>query len=262
MTHRPFRTLPRALGAGRSTAVLATVLAASLFAGCAAVPASSMPDPRDPLESYNRSISHFNDAVDDAVLKPVATGYKAVTPSFIRTGVGNFFANLGDMWSMVNNVLQGNGTGFGDSMGRVMVNSFIGVGGVFDVASEAGIPRHKEDFGQTLAVWGVPAGPYLVLPLLGPSTLRDTAALPVDWQGSAWGHMHDIALRNTGMALNIVDTRARFLEAGELINDAALDPYTFKRDFYLQKRNSDVYDGNPPESGERYDLPDEQAPAK
>ncbi|ARU03893.1 ABC transporter [Comamonas serinivorans] len=240
----------------RALSALLAAGALSLAAGCASVPPHSTPDPRDPFESYNRGMTRFNDAVDDAVLKPVATGYKAVVPSFIRTGVGNFFANLGDAWSMVNNALQGKGEHFGDSMGRVMVNSFIGIGGLFDVATEAGIPRHREDFGQTLAVWGVPSGPYLVLPLLGSSTVRDTAALPVDSKGNPWRYVHDVRWRNSGTALFLVDTRSRFLDAGDLINDAALDPYTFKRDFYLQKRNSDIYDGYPPDSGERYDLPE------
>jgi phospholipid-binding lipoprotein MlaA len=183
-------------------------------------------------------------------------------PSFVRTGVGNFFGNLGDVWSLVNGALQGDGEAFGDSMGRVMVNTFIGIGGVFDVATEARIPRHREDFGQTLAVWGVPSGPYLVLPFLGSSTVRDTAALPVDWKGNLWSHVNDIPWRNSGSALFIVDTRSRFLEAGDLINDAALDPYTFKRDFYLQKRNSDIHNGDLPDSGERYDLPEDEQPAK
>jgi phospholipid-binding lipoprotein MlaA len=242
-----------------SLSLLAVAALAISLSACAAVPASSVPDPRDPLERYNRGMDQFNTAVDDAVLQPVAKGYKAAVPSFVRTGVGNFFANLGDVWSMVNNALQGNGPGFGDSMGRVMLNTFVGVGGLFDVASEAGIQRHKEDFGQTLGVWGVPPGPYLVLPLLGSSTVRDTVALPLDWKGNAWSHVNDIPWRNSGTALSIVDTRARFLDASSLINDAALDPYTFKRDFYLQKRRSDVYDGYPPDVQERYDLPEGEA---
>ena len=240
----------------RTLSLLAAALVVSLSAGCAAVPASSVPDARDPLERYNRSMDAFNTAVDDAVLQPVAKGYKAAVPSFMRTGVSNFFANLGDVWSMVNNALQGKGEAFGDSMGRVMLNSFVGIGGLFDVATEAGIQRHKEDFGQTLGTWGVPPGPYLVLPFLGSSTVRDTAALPVDWKGNVWGQVNDIPWRNSGSALYIVDTRARFLDASSLINDAALDPYTFKRDFYLQKRRSDVYDGYPPDDSERYDLPE------
>lgn len=240
----------------RPLSLLAAALVISLSAGCASVPASRVPDARDPLERYNRSIDAFNTAVDDAVLQPVAKGYKVAVPSFMRTGVSNFFANLGDAWSMVNNALQGKGEAFGDSMGRVMLNSFVGIGGLFDVATDAGIQRHKEDFGQTLGVWGVPPGPYLVLPFLGSSTVRDTAALPVDWSGNPWSHVHDIPWRNSGAALFIVDTRARFLDASNLINDAALDPYTFKRDFYLQKRRSDVYDGYPPDDNERYDLPE------
>ncbi len=145
-----------------------------MLAGCAG------PNPRDPYESYNRAMFNFNDTVDTYALKPVATAYKNVTPSFVQTGVNNFFGNLSDAWSAVNNLLQGKGQDGMSDVARFALNSTLGIVGLFDIASEAGLPKHKEDFGQTLGVWGVESGPYLVLPLLGPSTVRDTVALPVD----------------------------------------------------------------------------------
>ena len=243
----------------RRVALGGGVLALSLLTACASGPNA---DPRDPLEPYNRTMTKFNDKVDQVIYKPVAQGYKAVTPQFVRTGVTNFFGNLGDMWSMVNNALQGKGEAFGDSMGRVMVNSFIGIGGLFDVATEAGIERHKEDFGQTLGAWGVPSGPYFVIPFLGPSTVRDGTALFADWWGHPVSHVNDIPWRNSLTALNFVNARANLLAYGNLLDEAALDPYTFKRDAFLQKRENDVHDGDPPQSEERYDLPESgSAPA-
>lgn len=244
---------PRA-HAGAALAVLA------LVAGCASAPGSA--DPRDPWERYNRSMYEFNDALDTAIVKPVATVYRNVLPSPVRTGVGNFFGNLGDVWSFVNNVLQAKPEGALSSFWRVVINSTVGLGGVLDPATEMRLDRRREDFGQTLGRWGVPPGPYFVLPVLGPSTLRDSAALPVDFYGSVVGHVSDIPVRNSLIAVQMVDTRARVLGATELLDAAALDPYTFQRDAYLQKRRNDVYDGNPPEDEERYDLDDAEAPAE
>lgn len=243
---------PRA-HAGAALAVLA------LVAGCASAPGSA--DPRDPWERYNRSMYGFNDAVDTAVVKPVATVYRNVLPSPVRTGVGNFFGNLGDVWSFVNNVLQAKPEGALSSFWRVVINSTVGLGGVLDPATEMRLDRRREDFGQTLGRWGVPPGPYFVLPVLGPSTLRDSAALPVDFYGSVVGHVSDIPVRNSLIALQMVDTRATVLGATELLDAAALEPYTFQRDAYLQKRRNDVYDGNPPDDEERYDLDDAEAEA-
>lgn len=243
---------PRA-HAGAALAVLA------LVAGCASAPGSA--DPRDPWERYNRSMYGFNDAVDTAVVKPVATVYRNLLPSPVRTGVGNFFGNLGDVWSFVNNVLQAKPEGALSSFWRVVINSTVGLGGVLDPATEMRLDRRREDFGQTLGRWGVPPGPYFVLPVLGPSTLRDSAALPVDFYGSVVGHVSDIPVRNSLIALQMVDTRATVLGATELLDAAALDPYTFQRDAYLQKRRNDVYDGNPPDDEERYDLDDAEAEA-
>ncbi|MDR1969068.1 MAG: VacJ family lipoprotein [Burkholderiaceae bacterium] len=230
----------------------------ALLAGCATV---AHPDPRDPWEGYNRGMSKFNDAVDGAILKPVATAYHDVVPQPIRTGVGNFFSNLGDIWSFVNNVLQGKPEGALSSFWRVAINTTIGLGGFLDPATEMRLQRHRQDFGQTLGYWGVPAGPYLVLPLLGSSSLRDTAALPVDIQGGVIGHIHDVPVRNSLHATQLVDGRSQLLGAGELLDAAALDPYAFRRDAYLQKRYNDIYDGNPPHDEERYDL-EEEPPAE
>lgn len=209
-------------------------LALALLAGCASGPNAH---PQDPFEPYNRGMTQFNDGVDRVLVKPVSQVYRDAVPQLLRTGVGNFFANLGDAWSFVNNVLQWRGQAAADSLARFGINTFIGIGGVFDVASEAGVARHRQDFGLTLARWGVPAGPYLVLPLLGPSTLRDTAALPLDtWGDLAW-HADPVSVRNSLYALRFVDRRASLLGASALRDAAALDPYSFTRDVYLGLRN-------------------------
>lgn len=197
----------------------------------------------DPFESYNRSMYQFNTALDDAVIKPVATLYRDVTPVLVRDGVGNFFSNIGDLWSFVNNLAQARGEGAYNSLVRVSVNTVFGLGGLLDVASEMGVPRSPQDFGLTLGRWGVPAGPYLVLPLLGPSTVRDTVALPVDWQGILLGQMHDVAARNSLTALGLVDKRARLLQAGDMLDAVALDKYSLTRDVFLQLRSQRGQDG-------------------
>jgi len=216
----------------------------ALIAGCASGPHAN---PADPFEPFNRGVTRFNDTVDEAVLVPVATAYQRALPSMVRTGVSNFFSNLGDVWSFANSVAQLKLQNSAETFMRVNVNTFFGLGGLLDVATEAGIDRHEEDFGQTLGRWGVGAGPYVVLPLLGPSTLRDTAALPVDRAGGVISNMNDVAWRNSLSALEVVDTRAKYLRAGRLLDDAALDKYTFTRDAYLRHRRNDVYDGNPPD---------------
>lgn len=220
--------------------------AAAVFAamaGCATGPGANR---ADPLESMNRGVFRFNDAIDTAVLRPVATGYRDVVPSMVRTGVTNFFGNIGDVWSLANNVMQLKVQNSAETFMRLNVNTFFGLGGLLDIASEAGIERHREDFGQTLGRYGVPAGPYIVLPLLGSSTLRDTAALPVDRYGDGLGAVQDIAWRNAFYGLRLVDGRANLLRASQMLDDAALDKYSFTRDAFLQRRLSEVYDGNPP----------------
>lgn len=215
-----------------------------LASGCATV---AQPDARDPWESWNRGVFGFNEAADKAVLKPVAQGYVAVTPEWLRKGARNFFSNLGDIWSAVNNALQLRGQDTGDSVGRVMVNSTIGLLGFVDVASDLGIERHPANFGLTLGRWGVGSGPYVMLPLLGPSTLRDTAGLPLDSLGNPVSYVKDEPSRIGFMVVDAVGTRARLLGADAVLEGASLDKYAFLRDAYLQRRRNQVYDGNPPE---------------
>ena len=239
--------------------VMFAAFALLLLQGCATAPGASAGDPADPLEPFNRTVFKFNSELDRAVIKPVAVAYRDVTPQLVRRGVTNFFGNITDIWSFANNVLQLNGTDAMDSLFRVTVNSFWGLGGVFDVASEMKIPRHSEDFGQTLAVWGVPSGAYLVLPVLGPSTVRDSVGTLVDFNGNLVSRSNDVALRNSLSALGIVNLRANFLAAGDVLDGAALDKYTFARDVYLQRRRS-LIGRDPVEKEERFDLP-EVAPA-
>lgn len=224
---------------GRSVRIAAALLALAALAGCAGIPG---PNPRDPLERYNRKAQEFNDDVDAIVLKPVATAYRDAVPPIVRTGVSNFFGNLQDVWSAVNSLLQFRVQDAEESLARVQINTIAGLGGVMDVASDLNIEKHREDFGQTLGRWGVPPGPYLVLPFLGPSTLRDTAALPVDWQGDLVWRMPHTDERTSLYALRIVDKRSNLLRLGNLVEGAALDKYSFTRDAYLQKRQADIFD--------------------
>lgn len=232
----------------RAWAVCGLVTAAALLSGCATV---ANPDPRDPLESYNRSMTQFNEHVDALVLKPVAIAYQDVTPAPVRTGVSNFFGNIGDVWSFVNNVLQFRLEAAATTFMRVNVNTFMGLGGVLDIASELGIDRTKQDFGLTLGRWGVGTGPYLVLPILGPSTVRDTFALPVDFQGNAVSYVDPVSARNSLYALRVVDTRANLLRAGSVLDSAALDKYSFTRDVFLQVRSQAVEPLNGHDNGDK-----------
>jgi phospholipid-binding lipoprotein MlaA len=227
-----------------------------LAAGCATGPNAN---PKDPLEPMNRSITKFNDVLDDNVLKPAAKGYRDITPQPVQTGVHNVFNNLSDIWSTVNNGLQLKGRDTAESLIRSVVNSVFGIYGIFDVATEIGLARHPEDFGQTLGVWGVPNGPYVVLPLFGPSTLRDTAGMPVDTSVDYIRNLDHIATRNSAMAVRIIDKRAGLLDAGNMLNQAAIDKYTFTRDAYLQYRRNQVYDGNPPDEDDLVDPSAEPA---
>ena len=221
----------------------ALLLGAALMSGCATGPNAN---PADPFEPFNRGVHSFNDSVDKAVIKPVATVYRDVTPQPVRTGVSNFFGNLGDAWSFVNNLLQFRGLEAYESLVRFTTNTFFGLGGVLDIASEAGIERHKQDFGLTLGRWGVPTGPYVVLPLLGPSTVRDTLALPVDAQGNLLSTVYPVTTRNSLLGLRLVNTRANLLRASEVLDTAALDKYTFTRDVFLNLRSQgmDAGDGS------------------
>lgn len=216
----------------------------ALLAGCATGPNAN---PSDPLEPFNRGVFSFNEKVDEVVLVPVSTAYVNVLPSMVRTGVSNFFGNLGDIWSFANSVAQLKLQNSAETFMRVNVNTIFGLGGLIDVATEVGIDRRDEDFGKTLGRWGVAAGPYIVLPLLGPSTLRDTAAKPVDLYGDALNAMNDVAWRNSLTVLRVVDKRSQYLRAGRLIDDAALDKYSFTRDAFLQRRRSQIEDGRAPD---------------
>jgi len=235
--------------------VLALGVAASLT-GCASTTAQN---PVDPFEKFNRSMFTFNDKVDQYALKPAATVYKKALPSFVQTGVYNFFGNLGDVWTAANNLLQGRvEDGVSDVM-RFAVNSTFGIGGLIDVGSDAGLQKHRQDFGATLGVWGVGSGPYVVLPLLGPSTVRDSVALPLDWKGDLWRYVDPVNVRNTGIGLRVIDMRAGVLDASNLIEDAALDRYEFIRDAYLQRRASKISSNRERGAGSGYrPLPDEE----
>ncbi len=226
--------------------------------GCASGPRTS---PQDPFEPFNREVSKFNEGVDAVVLKPGATLYRENVPPLVRTGVSNFFGNLGDAWSAVNSALQLKFHNAAENAMRFSVNTVFGLGGILDIASEANIERHREDFGKTLGHWGVPAGPYVVLPLLGPSTLRDTLALPVDYRGDLVRDIEPAAPRNSLYVLRAVDVRANLLRAGDVLEGAALDKYSFTRDAYLQRRRSLIESGRPGRGGgggdDDYDYEDE-----
>ncbi|TSE25659.1 putative phospholipid-binding lipoprotein MlaA [Tepidimonas sediminis] len=221
---------------------------ALLLGGCASAPDAH---PADPLEPFNRGVHRFNEAVDEAVLKPVAQGYVQVVPRPVRTGVSNFFANWRDLWSAVNAALQARPQPAAENVMRFAVNTVFGLFGLLDVAGEMGIPRTTLDFGHTLGRWGVPAGPYLVLPLLGPSSVRETVALPLDRRGDAVAQgIDDVATRNAAQGLRVVDTRAGLLRAGELLEQAALDKYSFTRDAYLARRQRQVEEARGGADGE------------
>jgi len=229
--------------------LLALLAAASLLlGGCASLPGEGT-HRYDPWESTNRRVFAFNEALDEAAIKPVAQLYQAVLPAWLRTGVSNAFGNLGDIWTSANLLLQAKPKQALDMGFRAGVNSVFGLGGLFDVADEMGLERFTtEDFGQTLGFWGLRAGPYVVLPLLGPSTLRDTAGLLLDFKDSGPGLAFDEPRsRNLATGLQLIDTRVRLLNAGRVLDDIALDKYILLRDAYLARRKSLIYDGDPPD---------------
>jgi phospholipid-binding lipoprotein MlaA len=234
-------------------ALLAAVLA---LQGCATVKTA---DARDPWESMTRSVYQFNDMVDTAAIKPAAELYAKVLPGFVRKGVSNFFGNLGDVWSMANSALQLKGQATAETFMRINVNTFFGLGGLLDVATEMRLEKRKEDFGQTLGYWGVKPGPYVVLPLLGPSTVRDTLALPLDMRGDVSRQFSDEATRNALTVTRVLDIRTGLLQTVDVVMAASLDPYSFVRDGFLQKRRNDIHDGNPPSS---FDYGDGEADPK
>jgi len=234
-----------------------------LMGGCAttATP-DDTPEPEvvrvahDPWEPLNRGMYAVHDTVDRFTLKPIARGYKAVIPSFARRGVTNFSQNLTTPRSMLNNFLQGKpGPGFRD-LGRFIINSTLGIGGLIDVATAQGMPVYDEDFGQTLAVWGLPEGPFLFIPILGPNTILDAVAIPVDILSDPLIHYDNSSVRDKLYLLRAIDLRARLLTAEVLLEDSK-DPYLTLRESYLQNRRFQVYDGNPPSTEEEDDLFDE-----
>ncbi|UVL27917.1 MlaA family lipoprotein [Pseudomonas donghuensis] len=194
----------------------------------------------DPWESINRPIFRFNDTVDTYALKPLAQGYQAVTPQFLEDGIHNMFRNLGDVTNLANNVLQLKPHAAGVDTARLIVNTTFGIGGFFDVGTTMGLQRNDEDFGQTLGYWGVGSGPYVMLPLLGPSTVRDAIAKYPDTYTEPYRYIDHVPTRNTAMAVDVVDTRASLLSAEKLIKG---DKYIFIRNAYLQNREFKVKDG-------------------
>jgi phospholipid-binding lipoprotein MlaA len=239
--------------------VLLTVMVLAL-AGCAT---TGEGDPRDPLEPLNRKVYRFNEVLDEAVAKPVATAYRDYVHEEIRNRVRNFFSNIGDLWIGANDFLQGKFFDGFEDWARFAFNSTIGLFGLHDVASDMGIEKRNEDFGQTLGRWGLSEGPYLVLPILGSSDVRDAAGTALDIYVDPVGEFRPIRLRNSAITLRLVQTRADLLEASRILEQAALDKYVFQRDAYLQRRRNLVYDGSPPrEKREREEEPaDKEAPA-
>lgn len=203
-------------------------------------------NPRDPYEGFNRTMYSVHEALDTYATKPVAQVYDKALPLPVKAGVGNFFGNVGDAWIGVNGALQGKFSDAGVDVARLLVNSTVGIFGLFDVASELGLEKHDEDFGQTLAVWGVQDGGYLFWPIIGPRTVRDTAGFGVDAYVDPVGRVRPVAVRNSLVALRAVDVRASLLPADKVVEEAALDKYSYIRDAYLQRRRSQIYDGRPP----------------
>jgi phospholipid-binding lipoprotein MlaA len=220
------------------------LLALGVLSGCASN--GEERDPRDPYEGFNRGVYRFNDEFDNWVAKPVATVYRKALHQEIRTRVGNFFANFQDLMIGVNNLLQGKPGDAVNDWARFAFNSTFGLLGIHDVASEWGLEKHNEDFGQTFGRWGTPSGPYLVLPFLGSSTVRDGVGTAVDYTVAPLGEVRPIELRNTLFGIYLVNTRADLLDASRILEEAALDRYVFQRDAFLQRRRSLIYDGSPP----------------
>ena len=234
------KTLP-----ARLKSVTLAVLAAGMLAGCA-----SSGNPKDPVEGFNRAMFAFNEGLDSVIVKPVATGYEAVLPSPIRTGVTNFFGNIDDLFIGVNNLLQGKIPEAFSDLGRVVINTTIGLLGVLDIASDAGLEKHDEDFGQTFGRWGVGNGAYVVIPVFGPRTVRDTVGLVLDVQADPVANHRPKGDRDIALVLRLVNDRANLLAADKVVEEAALDKYSYVRDAYLQRRRNLIHDGNPPREAE------------
>lgn len=231
-TAMAFRSLERSLVAAAAIALLA---------GCAAAPSRD-----DPFEPMNRASYRVHEVVDGKIVKPMVQAYVDYTPPLVRKGVSNFFGNIDDFFSFINDVLQGKPDKAGNDLGRVITNTGFGLLGLIDIASDAGVPKGEEDFGQTFGYWGIPQGPYIFIPVFGPTTVRDGTGWIIRAYASPIGYIEDVSTRNLLVGLGLVDLRASALQAESLINQAALDPYTFIRSSYLQRRQYLVYDGKPP----------------
>jgi len=217
---------------------------AAALVGCASIPAGVEPSPNDPWEPFNRSVFEFNEGLDAYLLKPVVAGYRFVLPEFVREGIYNFFSNYNDIYTALNNLLQGKPAyAFNDLM-RVVVNTTFGLGGFIDMATPGGLEKHKEDWGQTFGVWGVPSGPYVVLPFFGPSSVRDTFGTVADLETDyLFKYIPDVGLRNSITGLRVVNARNTYYEAGDLLDGAAIDKYSFMRDAYIQRREYQINEG-------------------
>ena len=235
----------------KSLGVMVLGAALVLTQGCATGPNAN---PADPMEPLNRAVFNFNDGVDRTILQPVATAYDQVMPSPVKTGVRNFFGNIADVWSVVNNLLQFKVKESLETAMRVGVNSTFGFAGVLDIGTEMRLAKNKQDFGQTLGVWGFDTGPYVVLPLFGPSSVRDTIGRVVDGSADLVNNSRNVPTRNSLATLRVVDKRAELLSATNILDQAALDKYSFTRDLYLQRRTSSTDTGNAVKE-ERFDLP-------
>jgi phospholipid-binding lipoprotein MlaA len=219
----------------------ALAIACALLAGCAVAPSRD-----DPFEQWNRAMYSVHQAVDGNVIKPIAEGYVKATPEPVRTGISNFFGNIDDLFTGINNVLQGKKERAGDDFGRVLLNSTFGIGGILDLASTMGVAKDKTDFGITFGKWGAAQGPYLFIPLFGPTTVRDGTGWLVRIYASPIGFINDVPVRNSVYGLNYLDTRAQLLSAEGVLDAAALDKYRYLRNAYLRARRYQVYEGKPP----------------
>ena len=228
---------------------LLIILLLGLNTGCTTLDGPANPD--DPFESFNRSMYSFNETLDEYAMKPIAQGYQAVTPDAVDSGITNFFSNLGDVLVLINELLQLKIEDAIATSARIVFNSTFGLFGLIDVATDFGLPKHEEDFGQTLGYWGVDSGPYLVLPFFGPSSIRDGIGLAADFTELDLVY-DDMSAKDTYslLALKYVDKRADLLKAKDIVDETAPDPYAFIRDAWVQRRLNQVYDGNPPETDE------------